>query len=147
SATTWQAGDLITYSQVAWGDSPANSTAAALLVANFNSLYVGGFEVGLSGSAGFSMVFLDAPSALVYLPSSGPGAGALNADRVNPSSSPSEGLFGGLVVALKLNIDSSDAGLTLGSLGIPFGDLILTDFDTTLPDLNGLTVREFLGVA
>ena len=143
-ALPWQIGDVITYSQLDWGATPNGTNPASLLVANFNSVYPGGFEVGLPGSSGSSMIIGDAASMLIYLPASGP-PGALTNDLVNPSSSPS-GLFGGFVVALKLNIDFSDAGLTLGNLGIPFGDLILTNFDTTLPALNGLTLRAVLDV-
>lgn len=99
------------------------------------------------------MLFTNSAAVVTYLPASGTPA-PLFGDRLNPTSSSTEGIFGGLVVALKLNIDFSDAGLTLGALGIPFGDLLLTNFDTpdpnyfgTLPALNGLTVREFLDVA
>src|SRR5262249_52095983 len=62
--TTWQNGDVITSPQLDWGGSPLSSTAAALLAANFNSFYPGGFEVGLLGNAGFSMLFGDATSLL-----------------------------------------------------------------------------------
>ncbi len=143
SATLWQNGDVVTWSQLDWGATPSGSNAASLLVASFDSVYPGGFEVGIPGSAGFSMIFSDPSSTLNYLPATG-GTGALNADLINPTSS-SSGIFGGLVVSLRLNIDFSDAGLTLGALGIPFGDLILTNFDNTLPLLNGMTVHQFLG--
>ena len=70
-------------------------------------------EVGLVGAAGFSMVFFDAFSVLSYLPAVGPAA-ALNADLVNPTSS-SSGEFGGNVLALRLNVDFSDANLLAGA--------------------------------
>ena len=47
---------------------------------------------------------------------------------------------------MRLNIDFSDAGLLSAASGIPFGDLILASL-STLPNLNGLTVRQFLGDA
>ena len=83
-------------------------------------------------------------SVIDYLPAVGT-AGPLNTNLLNPTSS-SSGAFGGEVTALKLNIDFSDAGFLLGTKGIPFGDLILANF-STLPNLNGLTVRQFLGDA
>jgi hypothetical protein len=79
-----------------------------------------------------------------YLPQSGT-PGPLAADTLDPSTTAS-GAFGGDVVALKLNVDYTDAGLMPGSSGLAFGDLTLCNFDA-LPDLNSLTVREFLDVA
>ncbi len=139
----WQNGDVVTYSQTEWGDTPSGTNAASLLAANFNTLYASGLEVGIAGTAGYSMIFVDALSVLLYLPASGV-PGTLTADLANPTST-SSGVFGGEVLALKLNIDFSDAGITLGGAGVPFGDLTLYGFDT-LPSLNGLTVRQYLGI-
>jgi hypothetical protein len=144
SATLFQVGDVITYSQDAWGDLPTPSNAAGLLLANYDTVYASKFgviEVGIPGSAGFSMRFFDSLAVLTYLPAAGL-PGSLTSDRVNPTSS-SSGVFGGNVLALQLDVDFSDGGVTLGALGIPFGDLIFANFDT-LPALNGLTVRQFL---
>jgi hypothetical protein len=66
----------------------------------------------------------------------------LNADLVDPSFSSSGG-FGGEVTGLQLNVDFSEAGYTPGTLGIPFGDLVIHDY-SSLPQVNGLTVRELL---
>jgi hypothetical protein len=112
------------------------------MAANFNAVYPSGLQVGIPGSAGFSMLFTAAPSLLVYLPTGGAPA-ALTQDLTDPGSTPA-GVFGGLVVALKLNIDFADAGLTLGTSGIPFGDLTICSFSDPLPNLNGLTVRQYL---
>ena len=54
----WEDGDLVGYSQESWGDP--GHPAATILANNFTSLYPFGVEVGLPGSAGFSMVFSDA---------------------------------------------------------------------------------------
>jgi len=89
------------------------------------------------------MEFVRADAVFNYLPQSGP-PGPLNADLLNPTSSPS-GAFGGDVVTLKLNVDFTDAGLMLGSSGLAFGDLTLCNF-TTLPGLNGLAVRQVLPI-
>jgi hypothetical protein len=48
------------------------------------------------------------------------------------------------VLSLEFNVDFSDAGFLPATSGIPFGDLVLEGF-TTLPQLDGLTVRQFLG--
>ena len=78
------------------------------------------------------------------LPATG-APGALTADLINPLSS-SSGIFGGDVLALKLNVDFADAGVTAGTSSTRFGDLLLCGF-STLPALNGLTVRSFLAAA
>jgi hypothetical protein len=80
---------------------------------------------------------------LNYLPASG-AVGALNADLVDPTSS-SSGIFGGVVVALKLNVDFSDAHLLGGTASTPFGDVLLCGLIDT-PGLNGMSVRQLLDV-
>ncbi len=78
---------------------------------NFNSLYgtLGYMEVGILGSVGnYAMLFTSSGSLFTYLPSAG-FAGPLTASLVDPTSSGS-GVFGGEVVALRLNVDFSDAG-------------------------------------
>jgi hypothetical protein len=147
-AAPFQLGDFITYSQDSWGDVPSPGNAAQLLADNFDSIYGGGVEVGLGGNAGFSMIFTSVAAILNYLPSNG-GPGALNADFIDPSSTPS-GLFGGYVLALQLDVDFSDAGVLTGSAG-PFGDLILSNMvffggSLDMSALNGLSVRQFLGL-
>jgi hypothetical protein len=143
SATVWQDGDVITYDQTSWGGDPNPTNAAGLLLANYDTVYASTFgelEVGIPGATGFSIVFTNPLAVLTYLPALGEH-GTLNSDHVNPLST-AAGSFGGEVTAIQLNIDFSDAGVTLGASGIPFGDLILANFDT-LPALNGLTVREY----
>jgi hypothetical protein len=43
-------------------------------------------------------------------------------------------------------VDFADAGLLTGSGGIPFGDLTIVNL-APYPDLNGLSIRQFLAVA
>jgi hypothetical protein len=138
----WKDGDVITYGQENWGEPVTATNAAGLMASNFNALYAAGLTVGIY-PAGSWMLFGDAASLLVYLPAGG-APGALTSNYVNPTNTTS-GLFGGEVAALKLNVDFADAGLTLGSSGIPFGDLTLCGF-TDLADLNGLSLRQFLAV-
>ncbi len=142
----WADGDVISYSQSVWGGTPSATNPAGLLAANYGSVYSstsGVFEVGIPGTGGFSMVFTGVNALLAYLPVSGV-SGALTSDLANPTSS-SSGIFGGNVAALKLNVDFSDVGLTLGASGLRFGDLTLCNFPTQ-PALEGLTVRQYLGV-
>jgi hypothetical protein len=126
-----------------WGD-PA-STAGTTLSARYATVYVGSgglLEVGISGAAGFSMIFDVDDAVQDYLPASG-AFGALTSDLLKPTSSSSGG-FGGEVVALQLNVDFSDAGFIAGTS--PLGDLRICDFGP-LPLVNNLTVRQFLAVA
>jgi hypothetical protein len=92
------------------------------------------------------MVFTDSDSVLDYMPSIGP-FGPLNGSFLNPISTVS-GALGGEVLGLEFNVDFSDAGFLVGTSGIPFGDLILSGFSphSSLRPVNGLTVRQFLGV-
>jgi hypothetical protein len=146
-ATVWQVGDVITDSQNVWGADPTPTNLAGVLQDNYNTVYAstgGVFELGIPGAAGFSILFTSASALLSYLPASGP-PGALTSDLLNPTLTAS-GAFGGDVAALELNIDFSAAGLTPGTLGIPFGDLLLVNFDGTLAPLNGLTVRQYADI-
>lgn len=147
-AAPFQPGDVFTFTQEDWGDGSAfaDTDAPAFLSSYFATLYgaAGYVEVGVPGSAGNSMLFTSPGALFTYLPSAGQPA-ALTADLVDPTSSGS-GVFGGEVVALRLNVDFSDAGYTLGALGTPFGDLIIHDY-APFPGANGLTVRQFLAQA
>jgi hypothetical protein len=142
AGTVWHVGDLTTYGQGIWGGDPALDAGATLLVANFDSVYAQAGELVVGSPSGFTMSFDDAQSVLIYAPSIGPYA-PLDGSVLDPIST-SSGAFGGDVLGLKLNVDFSDAGLLPGASGLRFGDLVLTDF-STLPQLNGLTVRQFLG--
>jgi hypothetical protein len=138
----FQPGDFITYSQQSWGEptDPGGMT----IIAHYDSVYAstaGQIEIGIPGTSGFSIIFTGRDPVLAYQPSTGPHA-PLSADLVDPLSSAS-GIFGGEVLALRFNIDFSDAGHTLGSLGIPFGDLVIHDL-SELPQWNGLSVRQAL---
>jgi hypothetical protein len=122
-ATPFQAGDFITHLQDDWG--AASTVAGTRLSSYFNDIYgaVGYAEVGISGAGGFSILVTSASSVFTYLPASG-APGSLLADLVDPTST-AAGIFCGEVLALRLNVDFSDAGYTRGSLGTPFGDLVI----------------------
>jgi hypothetical protein len=55
-------------------------------------------------------------------------------------------VFGGDVVALKLNLDLSRLALMPGTTGLTIGNLTLCNM-STLPSLNGLTVAQVLPIA
>ena len=139
----WKNGDVKSFPQSDWGADPSLFVGAATLVADYTTVYgsAGLLEVGISGNAGFSMLFDGSSAVLAYLPQSNTSVGPLTADLLDPTSS-SSGAFGGEVAALRLNIDFSDAGVILGSTGIKFGDLTLCGF-SSLPALNGQSVRQF----
>jgi hypothetical protein len=137
----WKSGDLTTYSQVTW---PDDATARAIAINNFNTVYASSFgvmEVGIPGTAGFSMRFDSGTAVLTYVPANGLAA-ALTADLFDPTTSAS-GTFGGEVVALQLNVDFSS--YTAGTSGLPFGGLTVCGVSTT--SLNGLTVGQVLADA
>ncbi len=142
AGTVWHAGDLTTYNQGDWGGVPGTDGGATLLVAKFDALYAMIGAVIVGSPSGFTMAFTDAVSVLTYAPALGPYA-PLNGSVLNPITTAS-GAFGGDALALKFNVDFSDAGFLPGTSGLRFGDLVLSDF-STLPQLNGLTVRQFLG--
>jgi|WetSurMetagenome_2_1015567.scaffolds.fasta_scaffold30269_3 hypothetical protein len=139
----WKKGELLTYNQAEWGDP--TGTNAALLQANYSTVYASAFgllEVGLPGAAGFSLNFTGATPVIAFLPAPGT-AGALVMDDLDPISS-SAGVFGGDVVALKLNVDFSDAGMLTGSSGLAFGDLTMCGFGNAF---DGGKIRDFLASA
>ena len=135
----WADGDMVSYGQESWGGDRTTSAAAGLLYAQFDAMYPGGLEVGVSGGSGFSMIFTSGDAVLFYAPGTGT-PGPLTADLVDPSST-SSGMFGGQVLALQINIDFSDAGLLNGRY--QYGTLHLCGLTLT-PLYNGLTIRMFL---
>lgn len=141
ASSVWQVGDETTYNQGVWG-APPNNVGAELLTAEFNTVYASEGGVIVGSTSGFTMGFTDSTAVDAYEPSVGPYA-PLNSNVLNPITTLS-GAFGGDVLALEFNVDFSDAGFLPAASGIPFGDLLLEGF-STLPQLDGLTVRQFLG--
>jgi len=137
----WKTGDLVSFDQGEWG-AATSSPAPTILSNNYFGVYpFGVVEVGIPGTAGFSMSFTSGGDIIAYLPGVGTPA-ALTADLLNPLTTAS-GSFGAEVLALTLNVDFTEAGLTGGTSGIGLGDLTLCGF-TTLPALNGRTVSDLL---
>ena len=140
NADTFSTGEFVTYDQGSWSSNP---TASALLNNDFATIYApsGVVTVGLPVT-GFTMKFDDPGFVEVFLPSGGPPA-ALTSNTINPTQG--LGAFAGDVLALELSVDFSNAGFLVGSSGIPFGNLVLTNL-STCAQLNGLTVSQFLAI-
>jgi fimbrial isopeptide formation D2 family protein/uncharacterized repeat protein (TIGR01451 family) len=128
--------------QGGWGAPPNGNNVGMLLKNNFATVYPNGFvEIGIPGSGGFSLKFTSQPAIQAYLPAGGT-AGALTADAVNPTSS-SAGVFGGQVLALQLNVDFGNAGLT----PVPSQALGLLVYSDPSSPLSGKTVTQILAIA
>ena len=134
-------GDFCTYSQGGWGSRPAGGNPGVILASNFGTVFPTGIEVGIPGSAGYSMRFSSAQGVEDYLPAGGT-AGVLTADLTNPTSS-SSGVFGGQVLALAINVAMNEAGVIDGTQGSIAG-LTLQGAGTSL---DGSTVTQILAAA
>lgn len=155
NATTFTNGEFYSWDPNAWGADPGDGLPASLLVAaSFFSVEPHGFEVGYAAPGGFVIDFSSGDALLTFLPPVG-AAQALNASLTDPTSTVA-GVFAGEVVALRLNIDYSDAGIVTSSIfggtvahppGIAFGDLIYTGFTGSLAGINSLTVRQVAAIA
>ncbi|HEX7898088.1 MAG TPA: hypothetical protein VF950_10035 [Planctomycetota bacterium] len=135
-----QEGDYLTYTQGGWGATPRGNNPASILAAHFAAVYPQGVEVGIPGAGGFSMKFTSAAAIGVYLPN-GSDPSSLTADLVDPASS-SAGVFGAQVLALRLNVDFSDADVP--GFNPLLGHLFLHGTGTSL---DGLSVSQILAVA
>jgi choice-of-anchor A domain-containing protein len=140
SSTPYVQNEFTTYTQGGWGAKPNGNNPANTLANNFSSVFPSGVTVGLS-SPGYSMSFTTAAAIANYLPA-GSTASALNSNLTNPTST-SSGVFGGQVLALKLNVKFADANI-IGTSSIKFGNLVVrgTGFS-----IDGLTVRAVLAKA
>ncbi|MDD1654638.1 MAG: hypothetical protein LUO91_02890 [Methanomicrobiales archaeon] len=127
--------DYTTYTQGGWGGPGA---PGQLLATNFAAVYPSGVEVGIPGAGGYSITFTSAAAVGTYLPAGGTAA-PLSADHTDPVTTES-GVFGGQVLALQINVDFSDAGVTEPGLGA----LIYVNPGDSL---DGKTVQEILDVA
>ncbi|MBI3929332.1 MAG: hypothetical protein HY319_27545 [Armatimonadetes bacterium] len=136
----FEPGDYRSQTQGGWGSTPNGQNPGAILAGNFAQLYPAGIEIGIPGETGFSARFTAAPAIEGFLPQGGPSA-ALTADLTDPTSS-AAGVFGGQVLALRLNVDFSQSQVAGFPAGI--GDLTLVDTGTSL---DGLTVRQVLAAA
>jgi hypothetical protein len=135
NADAFEPGDYCSFSQGGLGGSGA---PYLLLASYFLTLYPNGVEVGIPGDGGTSMKFTSSLAVKNYLPAGGTPDN-LTLDLVDPTSS-SSGVFGGQVLALKLNIALSDGGATPAGLGNQY---YINPGDA----LSGYTVRQILAAA
>lgn len=101
-----------TYSQGGWGAPPNGNNPGQLLHANFSTVYPGG-QVVIGGT--YTLTFTSAGAITAFLPAGGT-PGVLTSNATNPSSS-SAGNFAAQVLALRLAVDFSAAGVKKVGLG------------------------------
>lgn len=126
--------DYSTYTQGGWGSKPSGNNPGKLLASNFSKVF-GSSGVTIGYSSKYTLKFTSASAVEAFLPQGGT-AKALTKSYCNPTSTLS--VFAGQVLALKLNVAFSDAGVTkkgLGSLKLASGKLA------------GKTVNEVLKIA
>ncbi|HKQ37240.1 MAG TPA: thrombospondin type 3 repeat-containing protein [Verrucomicrobiae bacterium] len=138
TASRWKAGDMETYGQGAWGDS--STTVGMRLGTHFDTIYPDPGHLVVGGD--FVMRFQTAAAVWNYLPAAGPN-NVLNSNHMDPDES-SAGAFGGQVVALRINVDFSEADLLLSTTAL--GDLYICNY-ALVPAVNGMTVEQFLALA
>ncbi|HWH57280.1 MAG TPA: hypothetical protein VN682_06600 [Terriglobales bacterium] len=142
-ANAWSPGQVITYGEFDWA---TGGSASSLLADHYLAVYPTATVLTGQPIGGFVDIFDNPATISAYLPTVGSGSDAsLDSDYIDPASD-SSGSLGGSVLALELGVDFSDAGVTLGSSDIPFGDLVLENV-ALVPSADGLTVRQFLADA
>ena len=135
----WGLDDLLTFGQVGWTSEGAPLSDTTFDTVEHNALVVG-------DPSGNHIELTSADAVKAYFPSGGP-AGSLTTSFLNPTQNATgTGVFGGDVVALKLDVDYSDAGLIPNASGLDFGDLTLCGVPS-LPALTGMRVRDYLALA
>ncbi len=138
----WHDNDIVTWSQVSWGAPPTAGNISGELEADFDSVFAPEsdlMEIGIPGSAGFSIIFDDPDDLIAFLPATG-APGPLTADLLDPASSAS-GSYGGEVAAMRLNIAFGDDNLLGSTTSIHLGDLTVCALTGTQTPLNGQNVR------
>ncbi|MFN0207093.1 MAG: hypothetical protein ACKVS6_12390 [Planctomycetota bacterium] len=134
--------EYCSFTQGGWGSKGTGegNNPGKLLAQNFFNVYgPAGVEIGIHGSSGKSVKFTNAAAIEAFLPAGGK-AGKLKLDATNPKTT-AAGVFAGQVLALQLNVDFSNAGITESG----FGGLILTN--TGNAALDGNTIAEVLAAA
>lgn len=133
--------DLATFTQGGWGSEPEGKNPGSLLHANFGNVYPNGLYIG----GNFKLTFTTAQAITNFLPQGGKSS-TLAGNAQNPTTS-AAGVFAGQVLALKLNVDFSNAGVTSPGLG---SQNIISSPKDGLPNpgaLAGYTVAEVLAIA
>jgi hypothetical protein len=134
---SWNIGDYCTYTQGGWGSKAHGGNVGSIRDANFTFVYPSGVAVGDDNS----MTFSASSNVEAYLPAGGT-PGALTGDLLNPTST-SSGVFGGQVLALRMNLDFNEAGILDSTLG-DFGSVIVVNTSTSY---DGSSISEVLAAA
>ncbi len=127
-------GGWATFTQGGWGAKPAGNNAGMLLHTNWSQVYG---TAGLVVGGTYTLTFTNAWAVTNFLPSGGTPK-PLNQSYVDPRGKTTAGVLAGQVVAMKLNVDFSAAGITAPGLG---GLKIQSGVYT------GWTVSQLLGLA
>ncbi len=128
-------GNFCTFLQSQWVHTPGDATLAALMG------ILPSETIGTGGT--FDATWDSAADIEAYLPAGGIN-GALSANLLDPTST-SAGHFGGEVLALQLNVDLGNSGLTLNSNTVDhFGALLICGTGT---QFDGHTVADLLAAA
>ena len=100
-----------TFTQGGWGSEPAGHNPGRLLANNFSRVYSSG-SVAIGGTR--TLTFTSASAIEAFLPQGGtPSTFAASATN---STSSAAGVFAGQVLALRLSVDFSTAGVTKAGL-------------------------------
>lgn len=102
----------LTYSQGGWGSSPSGNNPGAFLASKFSTVYPGG-SVQIGGTK--KLTFTSAAAIAAFLPQGG-SSNVLGWSATNPTSS-SAGNFAAQLLALRLAVDFSAAGVTKTGMG------------------------------
>jgi len=105
-------GGFATYTQGGWGSTPHGNNPGQLLATNFSVVYPSG-SVAIGGTR--TLTFTSAAAIMNFLPQ-GSTPGTLAASATNPTTS-AAGVFAGQVLALRLSVSFSSAGITKSGLG------------------------------
>lgn len=100
---------LTTYTMGGWGSSPCGNNPGTLLARNFATVFPNGLTVG----GGKTLKFTSARGIENFLPCGGTAA-KLQQSYINPTTK--LGVLAGQVVALRLGVSFSNAGVTAGGL-------------------------------
>lgn len=141
-ASDFTTGEYLTYASGVWGNA-----GAVPQLSDYDNVELPNSDLVVVGDY-YTMTFTSADAVVAYLPSTD-SPGPLTVSLLDPLTS-SSGSLGGEVLALRLNIDYSAAGLFAHPDGVPFGDLLLTDLEDftqispSFGAFDGWTVDEFL---
>ena len=106
-------GPFTTFTQGGWGAVPHGGNPGAILHANFPTVYPSGLTIGGTNT----IFFATADDITGFLPQGGT-PGVLTQSYAPPLPGGTEaGVFAGQTLALQLNVDFSNAGVTLTGLG------------------------------